>query len=238
MNRINYRQIVNVRIFHATPTVPAVDIYINDRLVKEDLRYKQSTEYIALPRGNYQIRLNNSNTGDVLLNQSMAINENRYITIIALSDVNQIGLISLPDKTKSVPTDDFEEQMMFNEPIEMTPFSMSYALPSMNTAMRKEQLETPASIRFVHLSPNAPSVDVSLDGTLVYNDVIYKEASNYVDVLPKTYVLVITAHNSDQVVLRINNLVIRPNEIKTIYATGLLGGTPKLEAVILTDGRP
>ena len=240
MNTYNYTQIVNVRIFHATPTVPAVDVYIDDRLIKEGLKYKQSSNYIPLAKGNYRVRLNNSNTGDVLLDQTMTINENRYITIIALSDANQIGLISLPDKSKIIPVEDFEEFMITNDyqHYGMEQIPMSFELPSQNQRNRKELLENNASIRFVHLSPNAPSVDVAVNGTPLYSDIIYKEATAYVDVVPNTYSVVVTAHNSDQVVLRISDLTLQANDIKTIYATGLLGGTPKLEAVILSDGRP
>jgi Domain of unknown function (DUF4397) len=232
------RQMVNVRIFHATPTIPAVDVYLNDRLVQKGLKYRKSTEYISLMKGNYQVRLVNPNTGELLLEQMLVINDNRYITIIALAEANKVGLISLPDKSTASPSVDYDEDSMEEELNLMNQAiypSFNFELPSQG--LRKEIVLETGFIRFVHLSPNAPSVDIRLNNDQLFNDIIYKEATDYVDLVPGTYQLSIVAHNTDQEVLKLNNLLIEPNAVYTIYATGLLGGTPKLEAIILPDGR-
>jgi hypothetical protein len=231
------RQMVNVRIFHATPTIPAVDVYLNDRLIQKGLKYRKSTDYISLMKGNYQVRLMNSNTGELLLQQPLMINDNRYITIIALAEANKVGLISLPDKSTTTPNVDYDEDSMEEESLMNTAIypSFNFELPSQG--MRKEIVNETSFVRFVHLSPNAPSVDIRLNNDRLFNDIIYKEVTDYVEIVPGTYDLSVLAHNTDQVVLNLNDLVIEPNVVYTVYATGLLGGTPKLEAIILRDGR-
>jgi len=47
--------IAYVRLFHAAPGAPEVDIYANGRLVARRLAYGQFTDYIALAKGVYNI---------------------------------------------------------------------------------------------------------------------------------------------------------------------------------------
>ena len=45
-----------IRVFHASPNSPAVDIYANDNLIVEALEYKDASAYIPLPPANYNIK--------------------------------------------------------------------------------------------------------------------------------------------------------------------------------------
>ena len=40
-----------VRVMHASPDAPAVDVYVNDSLIVEGLEFGASTDFIALPQG-------------------------------------------------------------------------------------------------------------------------------------------------------------------------------------------
>ncbi|MGM9925136.1 MAG: DUF4397 domain-containing protein [Bacillus sp. (in: firmicutes)] len=44
-----------VRILHAAPDAPNVDIYINGTRILKDFPYKKVTDYLPLPQGKYQI---------------------------------------------------------------------------------------------------------------------------------------------------------------------------------------
>lgn len=50
-----------------------------------------------------------------------------------------------------------------------------------------------AGIRVAHLSPDAPNVDVTLDGDTVLEDVPYRAVSDYLEVAPATYDVAIAA---------------------------------------------
>ena len=50
-----------------------------------------------------------------------------------------------------------------------------------------------AAVRVAHFSPDAPDVDVYLDGDLVLSDVTYEEVSPYLEIEPGTYTVTITA---------------------------------------------
>ena len=46
-----------VRLFHASPDAPPVDIYINNNLVFRSLAFGNFTEYVPLSMGNYKIEV-------------------------------------------------------------------------------------------------------------------------------------------------------------------------------------
>ncbi|ERJ12975.1 DUF4397 domain-containing protein [Haloplasma contractile] len=95
-----------------------------------------------------------------------------------------------------------------------------------------------AYVRFVHLSPNAPSVDITLpNGPALFSDVTFEETTEYIEVRPATYTLQVRpARNTNQVVLSVPNVTLEPGKVYTVYAVGLLNEDPALSALYLEDG--
>jgi hypothetical protein len=93
-----------------------------------------------------------------------------------------------------------------------------------------------AYVRFVHLSPNAPNVDVSTGGNKVFSNVGYKKATDYVEVKPGVYNFNVTVSENGQNVLTVPNTRLLPNRIYSIYAVGLAGSSPPLQVLIPLDG--
>jgi hypothetical protein len=111
----------------------------------------------------------------------------------------------------------------------------SYSVFATNTVANltplvlEDNLATPsdgmAHVRFIHLSPNAPSVDITLtDGTVVFGDV---EFSKYVDFTPLavgSYDLQVRVQGTDTVVLELPGIELMNQKIYTVFAKGLVGG--------------
>ncbi len=94
-----------------------------------------------------------------------------------------------------------------------------------------------ALIRFLHLSPNAPAVDITLpDGTVIFSNVSFKHITPYMDVTPMSYTLQVRVAGTSNVVLTVPNVNLVANKYYTIYAIGLVGEKPELEALLLLDG--
>jgi hypothetical protein len=92
-------------------------------------------------------------------------------------------------------------------------------------------------VRFAHLSPNAQSVDVTLpNGTKLFSDVEFKEVTNYTPVNPGKYTLQASAAGTNQVILNVPNINIKPGRFYTVYAVGLAGENPTLQMLIALDG--
>ena len=106
------------------------------------------------------------------------------------------------------------------------------AFPDANAPMESGQ----AMLRFSHLSPNAPAVDIILpDGTPLFQNVSFKQLTNYVAVPPGNYTVVVRLTGTTTDVLTVPDLNLEANNYYTAYAIGLAGENPPLEAVLLTD---
>ena len=87
-----------------------------------------------------------------------------------------------------------------------------------------------AFLRAVHLSPNAPEVDVEVDNETVLENVAYTESSPYLEV-PAKLNLKIKAAGTDTVVID-EDLSLEPDEDHTVIAANFL---EEIEALLLFD---
>jgi len=84
-----------------------------------------------------------------------------------------------------------------------------------------EESEPDASIRVAHLSPDAPNVDVYVDGDAILEDVPYRTVSDYLEVQSGTYQVMITAAGDMDTVVYDQELEVPAGEF-TIAALGEL----------------
>ncbi|MGO4886707.1 DUF4397 domain-containing protein [Anaerobacillus sp. MEB173] len=99
-----------------------------------------------------------------------------------------------------------------------------------------DQEDVPANqalLRFWHLSPNAPDVDIVQNDEVLFEGVSFQEATNYLELSPMTTTIEIRRAGTDDVVMTLRNLTLTRNEAYTIVAMGLVDGTPKFEATII-----
>lgn len=89
-----------------------------------------------------------------------------------------------------------------------------------------------SSIRIIHLSPNTPGVDISVDGDTLFEDISFGEGTDYVDLNPGTYNVNVVLNADKSVVLPLK-VTLNPNKIYTIY---IIGNPPTLQAVQVVDG--
>lgn len=114
----------------------------------------------------------------------------------------------------------------------------------------KDNLTAPASgkahIRFIHLSPNAPGVDVSVAGqpqgsglfvNRTFNKTITDPESAFTPVDAGTYNLEVRLANTLTVVLPLNGVNLEAGKIYTVFARGFVGGSgiQQLNAQIIVN---
>lgn len=190
-----------VRIFHASPDAPAIDVYLNDQIIARNLSYRQFTPYVSTAPGVYNVRVFSAGTtSNPIINTNINFRPNLIETIAATGRLNDIELIP------------------YEEP----------KLP---------QIAGKSYIRFVHLSPNTPAVDIALpNGNMLFKDISFEEASEYIPINAGTYTLQAKPTGTAEVVLNVPNVNIRAGRYYTVYAIGLLNETPPLQVVIPLDG--
>lgn len=190
-----------LRVFHAVPDAPPIDVYINDKKIVGNLRFKQFSEYLPIPRGTYSLKVFQAGTMSLpIISKKLIIDGNEIATIAAINMTKDVALMSI------------------NEPM--------LKIKPANT-----------NLRFIHLSPNSPHVDVVLpSGGMLFQDIGYAETTDYIPVAPATYTVQVKPTGSNKVVLTVPNITLKPERYYTIYAIGLLDGKPPLQVVIPLDG--
>jgi len=190
-----------IRFFHASPDAPAIDIYINQRLVAKKLKYKSFTPYLGLILGNYTVEIYAAGTyTNPVIKSNINIPPKSIFTAAAINELANIQLYVIPDP----------------------------ALPPLSNMAR---------LRFIHLSPNAPSVDFTLpNGMDVFPDVSYKEITSYKSFVNGRYTFQLRLAGTDTIVLHVPNILLRPARNLTAYAVGLTSSHPPLQMLIVMDG--
>lgn len=94
-----------------------------------------------------------------------------------------------------------------------------------------------AYVKFAHLSPNAGAVDIaSSDGKILFKNIKFKGTTDYIQLPAGTYTLEVRPTGTKTIALYIPNVRLKPQRFYTVYAIGLAGGQPGLQALIPLDG--
>lgn len=190
----------HIRVLHAVPDAPNVDVYANGLLLAKNLSFGQNTDYMSVPAGTYNVSLYvTGTTVSPVLSNTLMINASSIFTIAAVGMLSSIGFLAISDS---------------------------------NMQMKQGN----AMIRFAHLSPNAPAVDITLpNGTILFSNVSFKEVAPYITVPAMNYTLQVRVAGTPTVVLTVPNINLSPDNYYTAYAIGLVGKNPELQAKLLMD---
>jgi len=94
----------------------------------------------------------------------------------------------------------------------------------------EDNLSAPAAgkahVRFIHLSPDAPAVDVAVTGgAVVFGNKSFKDFTDFTPLDANTYNLEVRLAGTSTVVLPLPGIALTAGKIYTVYAKGFVGGT-------------
>lgn len=198
---INREEKSYVRVLHASPDAPSVDVYANGNLIARNLAYRGFTEYLPVDPGRYRIRVFPAGqTINPVIDTNVNIPPRSIFTVAAVGTLPEISLLPVQDPVIPIPP------------------GMVY-------------------LRFAHLSPDAPNVDVTLpDGTILFANTGFRQVTGYIPVYPGTYAIQVRPAGTEDVVLYVPNITLRPDRFYTVYAVGFVRATPSLQVLIPLDG--
>lgn len=186
-----------VRVFHASPDAPPVDIYVNGGLVFKNLSFKGFSEYVQLPMGEYKIEVFPAGQKGVpVLTQNVKVPEKEVITIVALGNFEDLQLVPYIEGNA--------DDLPVNE----------------------------SRVRVIHLSPDAPEVDVLLDEKLAFEDVGFMDATDYAQIPSGDYNVTINIAATNDTVLALK-VELKSQKVYTVY---VVGNPPNLSAIQSLDG--
>lgn len=94
-----------VRLVHSATKSFDVDLYVNDKLMVPDLRYREFTDYIKLPPGTYNLKAYPKNTKTpLLLDSTVQIDPKTVTTLAIYSQIRKLFLYPVKESSLSMPT--------------------------------------------------------------------------------------------------------------------------------------
>lgn len=196
-----------VRVIHASPDAPNVDVYVNTMPGMGDpaitnLAYTAGTDYIGLPTGDYNFQVTpTGETNPVVIDLDAMLDENDDVTVVAGGFLSGIAPYVYADDDTSDPDN--------------------------------------ARVRFIHQSPDAPTVDVFAAGVgdPLFDAVSFSESGGYATVAPGSYDLEVRLDDGGGLALAVPGVSVLPGYTYTIFAMGSVGDG-SLEAVVFVDAIP
>lgn len=183
-----------VRVVHASPDAPAVDVLVNDGLAFGNVAFRDITGYATLPPATYNVKVVPAGaTTPVVIEADLTLEAGKEYTVIAKDLLASIGALVLVDNNSA---------------------------PAPGNA----------HVRFVHLSPDAPAVDIAVagGGPVIFGNVSFGEESvgvvgAYTPVPAGVYDLEVRLAGTDTVVLPLPGIALTDGRVYTAYAFGLVG---------------
>lgn len=186
-----------VRVFHAVPNAPAVDVYVNDNLAFRNINFRQFTNYVPLTAGQYTIRLYaTGTTAPALLTAELTLPADGMYTTAATGNVDDLQLLVL---------DDMDTSSVMNDS---------------------------SKVRIVQLAPNAPALNIQLDGMTMVQGIRFREMTAYAPVPPNAYIVNVVNALSNALLLTFR-IQLRSGFLSTVY---IIGDLPQLSALQSIDG--
>jgi hypothetical protein len=193
-----------VRVVHASPDAPAVDVWVNDSITAfSGAPFKGITQYAALDPATYNVKVVPAGAMEpVVIEADLELAEGIDYTVVAVGLLADIEPLVLVDNN---------------------------SLPAAGKA----------HVRFVHASPDAPAVDIAVQGgPVLFSNVAFKGVGDYLPVDVGTYDLEVRLAGTETVALSVPGLALADQTVYTVFAMGLAGGEPALEAVPSVDAEP
>lgn len=182
-----------VRIMHASPDTPPVDIFVDGQKAVTALAFPNNTGYVALPAGGHNVKVfvsPSDGTGTPALEATLEIVAGKDVTVLAT------GLVG-------------------NGSLALTVFEDDNTTPSGNNAHVRLIHASPDA--------PPVNVAVAGTNTNVFTGVAFRNVSPYVPVPAGTYSLDVKVNATGATVLTIPNLQLQARTVYTAVAVGLAG---------------
>lgn len=203
---------VRVQVVHATATAPEVDVYvtapnadINSTSPLGSFAYKGDLGSVEVPTSDYQIRVTPKDIKDVVFDSGS----------VALAGGSDLVIAAVPN-TKGE-----------NSPIQLVVLDGTSSSVIADT-------NTPASVRVIHNSPDAPAVDIVVNDNFeapLVESLMYPEFTPYVDVPAGTSNIKVAVADTQTSVINAD-LTFAAGSMQSVYAVNTVAN---IEPLVLTD---
>jgi len=148
---------------------------------------------------------------------------------------NNTGYLTVPSGTRNVKVNVtgtsstvIEANLNLMKDVNYSVFAVN-SVANIEAIVIEDDLTAPAQgkahVRFVHLSPDAPAVDITLtDGTVVFGNKSFKEFTAFTPLDAGSYDLEVRVAGTTTVALDLPVISLEAGKIYTVFAKGFLSG--------------
>lgn len=199
-----------VRVVHASPDAPAVDVLVDGVKVLENLPFREYSEYLALPAGPHDIRVNVTGTNTTVLQAAPNVGAGKAYTAIAVGFAGgqspALDLMLLADET---------------EPVE----GVNIKLRVVHAAPSAPGVDIYVTTPFESLDNKSP----------LLQNVPFKAASGYYTVPVSLYQARVAVAGTKTIAIDSHRLVTWNGMVRTIVAVDNRGGGAPFDFIILPE---
>ncbi|MFN8653514.1 MAG: DUF4397 domain-containing protein [Gemmatimonadales bacterium] len=195
-----------VRVVHASPDAPAVDVLVDNSVVLNGVTYKQASDYLDVPSGTRNFKVQAAGGGAVVINVDAALTRGNAYTVIATGLLASIEPLVLADDLTPPAAGNVKVRLVHGAP----------------------------NVANVDIYVTAPGADLAT-ATPTLTAVPFQAASDYLEVPAGSYQVRVTPTGTKTVALDTGTLTLTSGQIRTAIATEAAGGGAPLSALLLAD---
>ena len=195
-----------VRVVHASPDAPAVDVLVDDAVALSNVPYLAASNYLDLADGSHNLKVNAAGTSTTVIDADVDLTDGTDYTVIASGPVADIAPIVLTDDNSTPPAGTVRVRAVHGAP------------------------SAPA----VDVYVTAPDADIETASPVLSN-VAFGAVADYLEVPAGDYQVRITPTGSKTVVIDSGALTLTSGQVRTAIAVDAAGGGAPFDLLVLQD---
>jgi len=195
-----------VRVVHASPDAPSVDVLVDDTQVLSAVPYLGSSSYLEVPSGTRNVKVNAAGTSTTVIDADLPLTAATDYTVIAGGLVSDIAPLVLEDDRSAPSSGNVKVRAVHGAP------------------------SAPA----VDIYVTAPGADLQA-ATPALTNVPFGAASDYLTVPAGEYQVRVTPAGSKTVVIDSGTLPLAAGQVRTAIAVDTPGGGAPFDLLLLAD---
>ncbi len=195
-----------VRVVHASPDAPNVDVLLDNAKVLSDVPYLASSAYLETSAGDHNLKVNAAGTATTAIDADVTLADGTDYTVIASDLVAQITPIVLQDDNTA---------------------------PAAGNA-RVRAIHGAPSAPPVDIYVTAPGADLEA-ATPVLTNVAFGDVADYLEVPAGEYQVRVTPAGTKTVAIDSGALTLESGQVRTAIAVDAPGGGAPFDLLVLAD---
>jgi hypothetical protein len=195
-----------VRVVHASPDAPTVDVLVDDAVALSNVSYLAASNYLELADGGHNVKVNAAGTSTTVIDADVDLADGTDYTVIASGLLDAITPIVLTDDNSTPPTGTARVRAIHGAP------------------------SAPA----VDVYVTAPDADLETASPVLSN-VAFGDVADYLEVPAGDYQVRVTPAGSKTVVIDSGALTLASGQVRTAIAVDAAGGGAPFDLLVLQD---